>query len=347
MLRKMRKKYKVFQKKNPELFEFLNTQAICACILIMIACSLMVGVMSSIKTITVNIDDATHKIKTLDNNIIEAVNKAGITWNWHDSAEITSNNTEYMINVTRSFPVTLTVGGEEYYKYVSTKSSVQDLLAYNDIELSDSDNLNFPLTEKLTANMSVVIDRVTYDEYTVKKEIPFTTKKISVMYMQASGVPKNIEGKPGSRIITKRDTIVNGVVTKTTIISDIVEKKAVDAVEYITLKAPEKVIDGKSLNYKKLVNMSAVSYTAKPGSFTSSGKKAQYGAVAINPKFNSELKMGDKLYIETSDGKFVYGYAEVCDIGSFSGDKTIDLFLPSTEDCRKFGRRDVKVYVLN
>ena len=77
---------------------------------------------------------------------------------------------------------------------------------------------------------------------------------------------------------------------------------------------------------------------------TASGMRAQRGVVAVDPRV---IPLGSKLYIETSDGSFVYGFATAEDTGGAIKGNKVDLFFPSNADCMNFGRRSVKVYVLS
>ena len=70
------------------------------------------------------------------------------------------------------------------------------------------------------------------------------------------------------------------------------------------------------------------------------------GRVAVNPK---QIPYGTKMYIVSSDGKYVYGYSVAADTGGFTwnGSGTlIDLYMYSYADCVNFGRRTVEVYIL-
>ena len=58
------------------------------------------------------------------------------------------------------------------------------------------------------------------------------------------------------------------------------------------------------------------------------------------------IPLGSRLYIETPDGRFVYGHAVAADTGgSIKGNK-VDLYMETRSECLSFGVRNVKVYVL-
>ena len=47
------------------------------------------------------------------------------------------------------------------------------------------------------------------------------------------------------------------------------------------------------------------------------------------------------------DNGFVYGYAYAMDTGGAVKGNIVDIFLPSTYDCNRFGRRTGTVYVVS
>ena len=82
-----------------------------------------------------------------------------------------------------------------------------------------------------------------------------------------------------------------------------------------------------------------------PGGITSTGKVAQAGYIAVDPK---EIPYGTQMYIVSADGNYIYGYCIAADTGSYiyDVDWTVDLFMNSTEQCVNWGRRDIIIYIL-
>ena len=73
---------------------------------------------------------------------------------------------------------------------------------------------------------------------------------------------------------------------------------------------------------------------------TKSGVAVQPGHVAADPKV---IPLGSMIYVESSRMGGIY---QVLDTGELIKGKIIDIFIPSYESCREFGRRMVKVKVL-
>ncbi len=109
--------------------------------------------------------------------------------------------------------------------------------------------------------------------------------------------------------------------------------------------------NGKTINgmkVKKVIEMngSAYSYGAcngQWGNVTAMGTKLRPGVVAVDKRV---IPLGSKLYIESMDGFASYGMAVAEDTGGAIKGNKIDLFYEDYNYCLKFGRRPVRVYVL-
>lgn len=103
--------------------------------------------------------------------------------------------------------------------------------------------------------------------------------------------------------------------------------------------------NGIPVNYKKVIKGKATAYSYSAGSVTATGKKVRTGYIAVNPK---QIPYGTKMFIRSSDGKYIYGYASAEDTGGFakSGNIVADLFFSSDSACYKFGVRNIEIYIL-
>ena len=96
------------------------------------------------------------------------------------------------------------------------------------------------------------------------------------------------------------------------------------------------------LNYSRVINMNATAYSPDPAenggySVTALGTPLRRGVVAVDRRV---IPLGTKLYIEG------YGYARAEDTGGAIKGNKIDLLFNTKAECRNFGRRNVKVYIL-
>ena len=102
--------------------------------------------------------------------------------------------------------------------------------------------------------------------------------------------------------------------------------------------------NGVPLTYLYKIEGKSTAYCT--GSSTSTGSKVRPGVVAVDPR---EIPYGTEMWIVSSDGRYVYGFARAEDTGGFiywPRGATVDLYMNSYSDCRTWGWRDVTIYVL-
>ncbi|OPZ64423.1 MAG: Cell wall-binding protein YocH precursor [Firmicutes bacterium ADurb.Bin506] len=99
-----------------------------------------------------------------------------------------------------------------------------------------------------------------------------------------------------------------------------------------------------SYSYRQVLNMVATAYEPGPTScgeyangYTAIGLKAAPGIVAVDPKV---IPLRTRLYVEG------YGPAIAGDVGGAIKGNRIDLLFETVEECLAYGRRRVKVYIL-
>lgn len=185
---------------------------------------------------------------------------------------------------------------------------------------------------------------------TVDTEIPFTGKEVSDASLEKGKTRIKTKGVNGLKRTTYEVTTENGKEVNRTVLSEEIVKNSVTQVVAVGTKAKSskktvKTSGGKSLNYSKKLTVTATAYTSSGGK-TASGKAAQYGVIAVDPKV---IPLGTKLYVEsTDDGKtWKYGYCVAGDTGGAIKGNKIDLYYNSESECLRFGRRSAVVYVLD
>lgn len=268
------------------------------------------------------------------------------------------------INVSRAFGVTVIADGESQSFQVS-KGTVSQLLEEAGITLGKNDRINYDLDKKAVEGMKIVIKRVTYSKHKETETLSFSTKTVEdpSMYKDQSQVVQ--QGKDGIKEVTYKDKYVDGVLTKSTVSKTKVVQKAQERIVKVGTKSrPVVNVSGKTTisvieppsslqldengrptKYKKLITGKGTAYCT--GTTCSTGVKVKPGYVAVNPR---QIPYGTKMYIVSSDGKWVYGYAIAADTGGFAtnGSGTIvDLYMTSRSQCLSFGRRNVEIYILD
>lgn len=240
------------------------------------------------------------------------------------------------ISIIEKFPVYVTLNKETSVVEFA-KGTVQDVLNLAEIKLDKHDIVSKPLDAAVCETEYIDIVDVDYKTET------YTDKKTNT-------------------IVTCQRKLVNGAVVETEILSTksayVTEKKPADKAEAVTTTAsvgamstlmPSSPIELDAnncpVNYKKHITVTATAYTYT-GNNCSTGVAPQPGYIAVNPKF---IPYGTKMFIKSSDGRYLYGYAVAADTGGFTKKYpyNVDLFMTSEAQCVAFGRRSVEIYILD
>jgi len=103
---------------------------------------------------------------------------------------------------------------------------------------------------------------------------------------------------------------------------------------------PESVkadVDLTKMSISKTLSVEATAYTYT-GNNTATGVKPREGLIAVDPKV---IAMGSKVYVEG------YGYAIAADTGGNIRGNRIDVFFSTLRQCINWGRKPVKIHILN
>ena len=262
------------------------------------------------------------------------------------------------------YKITLTVDGKTKTKKVSGKT-VEDALNVLGVELKGEDFTKPALNKELKNGMEISVFRVETKKRTEKEAIPYGTEYTYSDSLYRNRTRTLESGKEGTRAVVYEDRYVNGELQNSTKKSEkVLEKPSRELIQVGTkvnavttglpvgtpiseMAEPSYLkigANGLPTKYKSVINAQATAYCI-PGGITSTGKRAQTGYIAVDPK---EIPYGTEMYIVSADGRYVYGYCIAADTGSYiyDVDWTVDLYMNSEAQCRNWGRRDIIIYVL-
>ena len=240
--------------------------------------------------------------------------------------------------------------GKERTEIKSTYTRVEDILKDQDIELTKKDYTTPEVSEKAKLGSEIEVVRVTEKIENMEKEIPFESKTEKNKKLDEGKKKVVQEGEKGLKEITLKKTYENGTLVSEERIKETVLEKPVAKITEVGTKKKVKKTSRGDLNVAKTITMNATAYDDTPQSqgkwvgTTAIGVKPRVGIVAVDPRV---IPLGTKLYIESLDGTKDYGYALAGDTGGAIKGNRIDLFFNTRGEVRNFGRRQVKVHVLN
>lgn len=236
-----------------------------------------------------------------------------------------------------------------------TGGSVALLLAKANIELGELDQVSLPLDTEIGEDDVVVVTRKEIRTISQTETLPFETVYTCSPDITPGTEKVIVEGRDGLRVRELRQTLINNEITQETVKSDDVQKQPVT--QEVLIGFPVKPVSSLDFectfdeNYEPteytnvLRSQKSAGYSAPKGARTASGRKAIVGHVAVNPNV---IPYGTKLFIKSSNGKHIYGYAIAADTGTalMDGRITVDLFYATYEESASNGIRDVDIFIL-
>lgn len=320
----------------------------------------------SIKTVTVNIDGQSPKIiTTMDTTVGLILAHNNIAVGEHDvvSPPLASSLKENQsITIARAFPINVNIGNERVTIHATSKT-VSEVLKTNGIVLGEMDIVSPSLDSVVNKETKINITQVAEDMITVTEEIPFKTISTPNSSLTRGTTRVKTEGKVGTKefyykVVYQNGEEISRELTGEKIVREPVNQVNEYGVSYINSPASRGDVTRSSngaFSYSTVLTCTATAYDLSyascgknPGDrgygITASGMRAQRGVIAVDPRV---IPLGTRLYIESTDSYPDYGYAIAGDKGGAIKGNRVDLFMDSHSEAMRFGRRQVKVYILN
>lgn len=298
--------------------------------------------------VVLTVDGERYEWKTLSPSVAKVLQEKQVDLGEEDEVEpplTTKVKEDTEIEVIRAYSVKLTAAGETI-NFKTITRPVKEVLAKANIEYDDDDIIQPGLETMVEPDLKIRV-------INVRSEV--TTKQVAINPVTEYRNDKNMErgkrktvrsGKSGLAEHQIQKIYQDGILTKETTLSKKVIEPAVNEIVAVGTKPVVRtlVTSRGSYRYVEVKVMEATAYYPGPEScgkwadgYTYTGKKAGYGVVAVDPKV---IRLGTQLYIEG------YGKAEAADIGGAIKGNKIDLCYETYQEALRFGRKKIKVYIL-
>ena len=258
------------------------------------------------------------------------------------SYAVTPNRTDVAQAQASERDVTIIRDGGVHHVH-SAQTTVGATLRDAGVEIGPADLVYPKPNAQIHDGMTIKIVRVVDKVVTVDEPIAFTTKRQPTTKLRV-GLSKVIsEGRNGLKRLHYQVRYVDGVE----------KRRKIDHADVITPATPKVVMFGDygrglasrgAFTSRRVLNMRATAYDPGPRSCgksadgrTCTGMRAGYGVVAVDPRV---IRLGTRLYVEG------YGYAIAGDRGSAIKGHRIDLGFNTYYSAKKFGRKNVKVHII-
>ncbi len=307
------------------------------------------------KQVEVSVGDQKKKIWTNADTVKELLSENKIEIGEHDKVEPALSKKisgDMKITIEEAFPLQLVDGGKKK-KAWSTSTTVADFLKQQGITLNKTDRVEPGLDNVIKPDDVVNVVRVEKVTDVVEEPTDFTvvSRKDSAL---SKGKEKIVqEGKKG--LVEKKYEIVkeNGKEVSRKLVSENVVKESQDKIVNVGTKVlVAQVSRGSSPSASASAEsggrefyVSSTAYTANCNgcsghTATGINLKVNPGAkvIAVDP---SVIPLGSKVYVEG------YGYAVAADTGGAIKGNKIDVFFSSQSDAYRWGRKTIKIKILD
>lgn len=315
---------------------------------------------TAVKSVSVVVNGQETVVKTKQWVLQRLLDEQAITIGPHDEVSIPLNSPIKdgdRIEVNHAIPVVVTADGKTSTVY-TTEKTVQAAIEEMNLTLRNEDKINPPLYDAVEAEEQITIVRVNTKVSELEKTVPFSIVKKEDPTLE-QGKEKVVQtGKEGVVVEQLKEKYEDGVLVSNVVVSEVVQKAAVDQVVAVGTKKPEPkvtVLSNNSPNImtvtkgdftfkakKVLKNVTLTAYSAGVAStgkdedhpeygITASGTRVKEGrTIAVDPKV---IPIGWWVYIEG------IGFRRAEDKGSAIKGNKIDVYFDSNSHAIKFGKK--------
>lgn len=324
-----------------------------------LAASVMALLTQSVKARTYTITDGDRIVTctSFETDPAEVLDQAGIPLEEHDTYEASPGISGTAITVTRADSITVHYHGQTM-KTSGNGETAGELLDRLGLELSGEDMVCPGLEETVFDGMEIFVDRVEVRREETSVAVPHNTSRCNDESLEAGSERVLLEGSDGELLRTFEVTYKNGIEAARKTLSETVTKRPVTEIVGVGAARREtqtgpmitdgyiRLSTGEMLPYTDTATIRATAYTqTDPGcdGVTATGTNVRRGTVAVDPRY---IPYGTRMFIQTVSGSYIYGIAVAEDCGGdIKGDR-MDLYFPTYEEAREFGRRVCTVYFL-
>lgn len=292
------------------------------------------------------------EVKTFSDDAWQACALAG--YDHEDYALVADSGEDALVRtlrVEKKFPVAVMVDGKRTEAKV-VSGTVREILTDMGVSLRALDEVVPAADSHMSARettQEIQVVRVTQETVTEQVVLPYKSIKRNTHtldYGQTRVAQQGVDGLAERTVlVTRRDGVETGraVQSETVITAPQQEILEVGTGGAVVTRG------GEVLRYTQALDVKATAYStegwSRENKITAIGTRCRVGAVAVDPRV---IPLGSRLYITSPDGEsWIYGTAVAEDTGGAIKGNRIDLYYNTQEECRRFGVRSAKVYVLS
>ncbi|WP_336047066.1 ubiquitin-like domain-containing protein [Solibacillus ferritrahens] len=300
------------------------------------------------KEVVISVDGNQSKVWTTENVVKNILEEANIEVTEHDlvsqslDTEVGADN---KIDIQKAFQLTLVDGTKERQVW-STSTTVANFLKQQEIQLGESDRVDKNLEKVITPNDKIAVVRVEKVTDVVEESVDFAVERKNDSSLLKGKEKVVTEGKKGKVERTYNIVKENGkVVSKKVASEKIVEQPKTKVLSVGTKVVTAKVSRSSEPSSGKEFYVEATAYTpycTGCSGISAAGlnlrKNPDMKVIAVDPRV---IPLGTKVWVEG------YGNAVAGDTGGAIKGNKIDVLVPSKSKANSWGRKKVRIKVLN
>jgi len=296
------------------------------------------GLSLETKSVAVQLEGQTITANTFKTTVGEVLNELGVSVGPGDIVKPgldTVLNYNQSVQVFKVFPVAVLADGKQI-EISTTATSVEEALRLAGVEVGPLDRVNPAGDTQIEGSTTIQVVRVAQKMIYQTESIPAAIERTADNTLER-GIQRTVNqgsagiGRQTIMVSYEDGKEVNREVIKSEIIKSPINKIVAAGVLTSVSRG------GNRIDFQRAIEVRASAYSYSAGSITSTGQKVKVGGIAVDPKV---IAYGTRVYVEG------YGYATANDCGGAIKDNKIDIFFESDKECKKWGVKKVKLYVL-
>ncbi|MEK5521022.1 ubiquitin-like domain-containing protein [Heyndrickxia sp. FSL W8-0423] len=300
------------------------------------------------KQVHLSIDGKQRSVWTTEDTVKDLLKDENIEIGSHDQIrpKLDENISENMkIDISKAFSLTLNDGGKKK-KVWSTSTTVADFLKQQGIKLEDLDRTKPDLDKKVSPEDIIKVIRVKKVSDVVEEPVEYavqTRKDADLLKGQEKIIQHGQNGLVRKEYEVTKE---NGKEVSRKLINEKTLKESKEKIVNVGTKVvTAQVSRGESEAGGTEYYVSSTAYTANCNGCsgqTATGinlhSNPNLKIIAVDPNF---IPLGTKVYVEG------YGYAVAADTGGAIKGRKIDVFFNNNSQAYRWGRKQVKIRILN
>lgn len=301
---------------------------------------------------------ATRTVLTANQQPHEIASMAGLQVGTNDEVVYTNlGGSVASVVVNRSFPVYVSADGSTVSVTIDggREVKVQEILALAGVQLGENDYAE-PASDTVVGRDDVIkVHRVTYTERSGRYEVSNEDVEAFVATLEDPG--SFTRSKSRIYDVVYQDKLLDGQVVESGLVSlkaiyHPYDEPSAGPVKDVPMSSIDGFLDveldenGIPVSYSNVMQGATATAYSASGGRGAGGQGLYCGTVAVDPRV---IPYGTRLYITSSHGQFIYGYAIASDTGTamVSGHVDVDLYFETNAEARAFGKRAVDIYILD